>query len=465
MTLASVHVDQAPQNPPDLSTLAIVRQIASTLQATIGASRADGSLRPRMQGFVRTTFTEWQYGEKGIAQHACETSLVAKQVWWGGPIEALIAKMDGEIERVAALLSAIDPTWQRTGDALVNVCEQLALSALEGTGWSDGDLGRLAGLLEATLRKQPVRAWIRADLVGVAVLTTPLEIEDGERRIRLRAIGRADLEGDTFVEWSDVASSRLRSRASAVLEVEYRAVDGSGWQPHLERAVAVLRLFGCGGVSWARVEAGTDALLEIHNVFVIVEPGGGVRTYAIGAADAARLPRFWHTLADALPVHFYWKQPDEPDGIHAALNNYQAVAAGFGIVHDKIAEAIRSLESLLLNDGAKGRVSATLQQRSVALLGACGYPAGEVATTMQLAYEVRSRHVHGGRLSRVKEEEIERAGGILKLFDRVLEYNRAALVATIVSRLDKPALIRAFRSPETLIRIARAFTDAEGRSR
>jgi len=160
-TLASVHVDQAPQKPPAPSILAIVRQIASTLQAAIVASRADGSLRPRMHGFVRTTFTEWQYGEKGIAQHACETSLVAKPVWWGGPLEALIAKMDGEIERAAALLSAIDPTWKRAGDAVVNVCEQLGLAALEGTGWSDGELERLAGLLEATLRKQPVRAWIR----------------------------------------------------------------------------------------------------------------------------------------------------------------------------------------------------------------------------------------------------------------------------------------------------------------
>ena len=165
-------MDQPPQSPPDPSILAIVRQIASTLHEAIAASRADGSLRPRMQGFVRTAFTEWEYGEKGMGQHTCETSLVAKPVWWGGPLEAVIAKVDGEIERAAALLSAIDPTWQRTGDAVVNVCEQLGLAALERTGCSDTELERLAGLLEATLRKQPVRAWIRTDLVGVAVLTT-----------------------------------------------------------------------------------------------------------------------------------------------------------------------------------------------------------------------------------------------------------------------------------------------------
>jgi hypothetical protein len=443
-----------------------IRQLSAAVSAEVASRAGDGTLRPRPHPHLHTEFSQWEYTERGVRNRMWKNTFVLKDVWWDGPVESIVAALRDSIRTAAADLGSLHPDPRRVERAMEQLCAWLVLDAVEGKTAGADELARRADLLARSVRGEPVRAWVRADVLGVSVLVPPLEFDEHGVHVRLRAIQRADFETATFAEWSVDRKERLEANPSSVLELEYLASDGSGWQPPLERAIAVLKLFGVGGVAWSRVEAGTDSFLEIHNVFLFVDRGGGAtRTYAIRNEDTYRLPHFFRTVGAALPEHFYWHSPEDPEDLHGAFFNYSGVVAKIGQVHDKIATVVRSLESLFLIRESK-KVSALLRSRASTLLGACGYDGVEVRETLRVAYEVRSRFVHGDRPAAKTDADIRtHAGDIITLFERCLEYNRAALVAAVVSRLGKDEFICAIDSPAQLRRIGDAFRDAEGRGR
>jgi hypothetical protein len=228
--------------------------------------------------------------------------------------------------------------------------------------------------------------------------------------------------------------------------------------------VAILRLFGAGGVAWTRVETGTESLVDVHGGIVLLDQDGGSRhTYAIDAMGAARLPRFWEAVGAALPREFYWHQPEDPVGLDGAWFNYKVAAGRLAYVNEWIATVVRSLESLFLQDTEKQRVTANLADRVAALLEACGFDPDEVQRTIRWAYEVRSRYVHGGALSPRALRRIEAgAGGLIPLLKRCLEYNRAALTAALLAGVDKPGLLRLLRDDGGLRRAGAIYRKVHG---
>lgn len=432
----------------------------------MAALRRDPAWRPQARPHVQIAFPRFEYGAGGIGHHELRQSLVLKDLWVGEPLERAADGLRPAIEEAAAALSHLnaDPfTVRRAAGAMA---EWLMLDELEGDGADDDELERRAELLVRSLRGLPVGAWINADLVGVALLCPPVEFTWPEGiRVSLRAIGPEDLGGDICLEWAAAAERRVQSRPSALLRLEYEAANGAGWQPHLERAVAILRLFGVGGVAWTRAEAGTQSLVDVHGgILLLDQDGGSRRKYPLlDGAAAARLPRFWEAVGAALPREFYWESPEDPVGLDAAWFNYRVEAGRFGYVNERIADVVRSLESLFLADDEKERITETLAGRAAALLGACGFEPREVRRTIRWAYEVRSRYVHGAALSPRTASRIEAgAGGLVPLLHRCLEYNRAALVATVLSGADKPGLLRLLRNDRALRGAGAAYRALHG---
>jgi hypothetical protein len=443
-----------------------IHRLRDVITTYISGLRARGELHPRQHPHFRTDFSQWEYGEKGIGTTTYQSSLTEKPVWWGGPAEAVVSALQAEVKQTVHELQHLSPNVSRLNQAVRQLCMEVVLRTIEEGELHAEELKRLEKRFVSSMNSEKVGAEIHADLLGVSILTSPISFNHDGYKVRLRAIEKADLEREVPLEFGEVSRRRIEVNPSAMIELDYQAVDISGWQPPLERAIAILQLFGAGGVRWSRVLASSDSLLKHMDVYLHYDQGDRTRrTYAIRDEDAVRLPTFWQKVGDALPEHFYWESPEDPADLYGAFFNYERVAGPFGHVNEQIAEVIRSLESLFLDDSVMDRISSTLRHRAATLLQACGYPGTQVRNTLRLAYEVRSRFVHGARLSTKTEEEIKtHAGDTFILFSRCLEYNRAALVAAIVSKSTKEELIRAMDSPSSIQRIANAYHEAEGRA-
>jgi hypothetical protein len=285
-------------------------------------------------------------------------------------------------------------------------------------------------------------------------------------RVRLRPITLEELEEDVPIEWESLATQRVRSKIAARIEIEHEAAQHVDWQRPLERATAVLSLFGVGPVTWSRTEIGTESFVETAGAFPVVYRDSPPRMYAIKQGDAARLPGFWRVLSDAIPEHFYIGPQRPLVGLYGAFFNYLRVIESAEWPGRLVADVTRSLESLLLDGGPRDRIDATLQKRTSLLLTACGYDEDEVSQMVGIAYEVRSRVVHGANEfnARLQRRVETKAGGLVALLNRCLEYNRAALVAVLAAGFDEDRLRRAFERAAELQRLGRAFAKAEGRS-
>lgn len=442
-----------------------VRVLRDAVHARAAELRRDPAWGPAARPHVHFEFTHFAYGEGGIGDHEFRKSRVLKDLWTDEPLERAVAGMRAEFERAVAAFSHLHSEPFTVRRAVAHLCEWLMLDELEGARADDDEAERRAACVVRSLRGLPVRAWINADLVGVAVLCPPLEFVSSDGlRVTLRAIGPQDLGGDIVQEWAAVAERRVRSRPSALLRLEYEATDGADWQPHLERAVTILRLFGVGGVAWTRVESGTESLIDgSGGIMLLDQDGGSRRTYVIDAAGAARLPQFWEAVGAALPREFYWQQPEDPEGLDAAWFNYRVEAGRFGYVNERIADVVRSLESLFLHNPENRRIAQKLADNTSALLGACGFDSAEVQRMVRWAYKVRSRYFHGAGLSPQTLAEIEAgAGGLIPLLQRCLEINRVALVAAVLSGVDKPGLLRLLEDDTALRRAGAAYRAVGG---
>lgn len=451
---------------PDPVVSEVIRMLRDAVRARAAALRLDPAWGPVAQPHLRFEFTRFAYGETGIGDYELRQSLVQKDCWTDELLNRAVAGMRPPFEAAVASLSGLHSDPFTVRQAAAHIFGRLMLDELEGKGFPDDERERCAEQLFRSLRGQPVRAWVNADLVGVAVLCPPLDFDSPNGvRVSLRAVEPEELGGDISLDRAEVAERRVKAHPSAFLRLETEAINSSGWQPSLERAVAILTLFGVGGVAWTRAEFGSESLVDIHGGIVLRdEDGGSRRTFAVTDADAARLPRFWETLGAALAPEFYWHPPEDPVGLDAAWFNYRVEVGRSGYVNERIASVVRSLESLFLRDDENHRVTHKLGARAATLLCACGFDPREVRRTISWAYEVRSRYYHGGAtLSRRVLGQIESgAGGLLGLLNRCLEYNRAALVTTVLARTDKPGLLRLLEDEETLQDVGAAYRELHG---
>jgi hypothetical protein len=415
----------------------------------VAALRAAGDLSLHEHPHVRNRVTGFRYGEEGFAFDRAQEEYSIKEVWWGEPLESATQRL---AETQAAALQALPSDLRSQSGAWLAVTrlfEEVAARALEEKPFTPAEVRERIELLDRSLRRAPVKVSIRADLIGVAVLTDPIELEVDGRHIVLRAVQQDDIEEEFPLDWLLLASLRLRNRTSAILRIEYEAVDASGWQPEMERAIAVLRLFGIGDVRYTLFDYSSESMADPNGGMLFRDYGDPrPRTYAIRETDRERLRQFWTAMARALPEHLYWRTAEDPQDLAATHLWYREALAGRGWVNAQAADVVRALESLFMRSKDRA-INATLARRVSMLFGACGLDAAEVRETMSFAYRVRSAYVHGDYLPPKLEADIERrAGGVVNVFRRCLDYVRLSLVAAITAGVDKEGLITALDEAE-----------------
>jgi hypothetical protein len=377
-------------------------------------------------------------------------------------VQAVAAEIDAATQALPAEWAAHPRAWM----GVERLFQGIVLRVLTGNPLSQAELREQVSLLERSLREEPVRVFVRADISGLAILTQPIMLSMQDVRIRLRAAVREDFEEEQPLEIRRLGELRRDRPTSAILELEYDSRDASGWQRELDRAVTLLRLFGIGDVGYTVVELGSDSLVEIGGGIVFIDDGTRrPRTYALRSGDPERLRQFFSVMPSILPEELYRRGSDDPQGLPGSYFWYTRALGRRGWVNEQTAEVIRVLESLLMRGKSK-QISATLRTRTSVLLGACGLDAAEVDRTLGLAYEVRSRYVHGEPLAASDEARIRKhVGDVVSLFLKCLDYLRLALVAAIASGVDKDALISAVDAakkgrPAALKRIGDAFRAA-----
>jgi hypothetical protein len=440
--------------------------LAQAVANRIAELEQTGILRRQPGLFLRMTLEGFRYDEHGPAWSQARWSSEEKESWGSTALTEALRAVEAETDAATQALPAEWGVHPRTWIGVERLFQVIALRVLEGNPYSDAELQEQISLLERSIREEPVRVFVRADISGLAILTQAITLQMQDVRIRLRAAMREDFEEEQLIAISRLGELRRDRPTSAILELEYEAQDASGWQRELDRAVTLLQLFGTGDVGYTLVEFGSDSFIEIGGGVVFFDDGTRrPRTYALRLGDPERLRQFFDVMSRVLPQELYWGRSDDPQGLAGSHFWYKRALGRRGWVNEQTAEVIRVLESLLMRGKGK-QISATLRARTSALLGACGFDAREVDRTLGLAYEVRSRYVHGEPLAESDEARIRKqAGDVVTLFRRCLDYLRLALVAAIAAGVDKDSLIAAVDAakkgrPRALERIGDAFRAA-----
>jgi hypothetical protein len=100
-------------------------------------------------------------------------------------------------------------------------------------------------------------------------------------------------------------------------------------------------------------------------------------------------------MIPALPTA-YGPPQQEPDFLSTAFDLYTDALLAPKPIEGAIASAVACLEALCLSDNPDpGEITLRLVQRVALLLGRYGWPPSEIKKMLKVAYNVRSRYVHG----------------------------------------------------------------------
>lgn len=145
-----------------------------------------------------------------------------KEVWWKESAPRVMDVLANEVEAAVRALPPDSCQHPASWTGTTRLFETLVLQVLGEREPSLDDVRQGIALSLRSLRGEPVAVSVRADLVGIAVLTSPVEFEEAGRRIRLRAPERADMEEEQPIEWVELAQIRHQLRSSAILEIDIK---------------------------------------------------------------------------------------------------------------------------------------------------------------------------------------------------------------------------------------------------
>jgi hypothetical protein len=233
----------------------------------------------------------------------------------------------------------------------------------------------------------------------------------------------------------------IHGTLSAVAKVYGKCSSSLDAQMKVEQFIVMLRLFKVMSAKYISYRLiGNSIIQPIGGTFTagareIVRERG-----VIGVNEESRLLRFWNVVGPILPRMFYDVTGNASDYRDMAYERYNAALMHPGSPEERLANAIMSLEAILLNEHLE--LAYKLRFRAAKLLSNLGENASRVPDTLNDAYRARSIFAHGARPSPKDKTRLESHYGSLDaLVTKVLDLARKVILVSVLVTHSKNDII------------------------
>lgn len=404
-------------------------------------AKAEGRAQPQKRVEQVWRFPDFRYGEDG--PNLGIGSGIGREVSdWTKAAEELLPKVR-ELVEYKELLAGLETTEGSQGVVPTAFLEGQVrdyLSLVLRSETVSADLARTAvDDFERGYRGLPVRHGARVRLAGLVMPEGEIRVDHRDLVVVLRPVEKSDVEVPVTAgqfQWLFVTDSigELRMSGRPFLEV----------QAQEQRLLAILRLYcGCNASPISSEYTG-------HGISVGPMMGnfafpGVWRKVKLRQTDRQGLQAFWDRLADLLPQSFVNPGLPALEATSVASERYKD-SLDFGRSFERcITSAVMGLEALYFKpSGEQAELVYRLSLRVSRFLTLLGKDPAKTRETIEIAYDVRSGYVHGGKASQKDRRKIERLYGSLDQFQvAMLDLLRISIVAAILRTVEKEEFIDA----------------------
>lgn len=421
-------------------------RIARRVRSAVRQAIKDGSLHPEDVEHLRWTVENFQYSEHGITYDRASADRTTKPAW-GTPL-AVWTMRTARSEPYAKLSERLtrearDPTGSAffLETFIREVANHQVNSIESGARRPPGT--RLISQLLGRLMDQPVKCTAAVHLNGVLLCCAPIRIVVDGTSLELRATTVSDFVGERAI---DPLAGPFLTFPTAVMSITITARNAADLQQHVNRSVALLRLFELGSVKYESYDMTSESPFTPHSGARMGGVGhmmSALEKYVLRDTGASRLRGFWRAISPHIDGAIDRAGSVSRKPLAIAYHRYEEALLRNGSEERRIANAVMGLEALYLTSDENQELGYRLKTRLARLMGPLGLDAHEVRSTVADAYTVRSVYVHGDALSGKSRGRIERVyGGFDSLLRRTLEYVRVGIIVSMLGGLSKAEVIK-----------------------
>lgn len=421
---------------------AVAQRCFGQLADMVSKAREAGSISPQVRVESHLAYPDFKYGPNGPEPGAISVAIREIPDWSKAADEFLSEFKTSESfkELLDHVEASEKPEGLKAQDFLEGQLREFLVGIIENPSSSSEIAKDTAAMIERQLRGLPIPYGFNLRLAGLVVAGSPLTVTHRDLTIKLRATEKTDLEraiaippvGPFYLQFPDaVAEARLSGRP--FMEVE----------THAQRLIAVLRLF-----------AGIPAVIQSTEFLMMPArrsigfswanpPQVAWRKGTLRYTNQKALQAFWERLADRLPSSFLTPGPEFAEAVSVAYERFKEAVEGGSSFERSVTSAVMALEALFFKpSGEQAELTYRLSIRVSRFLGFLGKNPTKTREVIELAYDVRSSYVHGGKTSHRDRRKIERLYGSLVTFQtELIDLVRISIVTNLVRHLDKDEFV------------------------
>lgn len=423
-----------------------IRALTVAVIDLVDHGRKDGSLVPMQQAYFRWRLQhELTYSEQGVRVPPAHGEMMTRPSWAMAVATVAQGKalQTKEYQAAVSNLRSNEAVAQDADQLLQQFVFRVARKAFESDPLPPPvEFDALLLRFLDDMAGAPFEGGGEVKLEGVSLENERVDPFPG---ITIRRPKRDDFE-EEYPYYGPGAGldDSIHGTMSAVARVVAKCSTSRDAQMAVEKFIAILRLFKVMSAKYISYQLIGDS---------VIHPIGGRLTAGtrevvrergvIRVIDEARLLSFWQVIDPILPRMFYEVIADLSDYRDIAYERYGAALTHPGSPEERVANAIMSLEAILLNEHIE--LAYKLRFRVAKLLSFLGEKALVVKDTLNDGYRIRSIFAHGARLSVKDKKELEsRYQSVDAFVTNLLDYARKVIVVSVLvtkSKNDVIALI------------------------
>lgn len=409
----------------------VTRLVEHSLKAITTAKR-EGWWRVNEMATIRYKIDNFRYDPiVGNAQYGTSLEVSNMRSLDQGTKERLfdIIKLDTAFGEVREQIDRIKGFRGKQGEVwLITFLTRIANESTD----SELSLVDVSHIIQAFLNDVsdgPVDWTITSYLSGLVVKDGSINLDD---KTILRQVTQDDLEKEINRHPGTPYGRSFLDNATAVLEIHTLEGIHPMIYPAINVYLLLFLLFGNGSVNHIRTQWKGESILRYPGEF-----GGGPmfvgfpnEKYVLRKEDLGQFKRFADVLKDKLPIDSNG-QVESDHHIGISIARYQDAILRNEVFVNRISYAVMGMEALYLKPNEVGELNLRLSQRVAKLIAEVEQDnIFEIYKTMNRAYEIRSRFVHGsvqdGNTSDHKQ-----------VMEKLLKYLRKSIILFIMLSPDK----------------------------